>query len=156
MQIILNIISVLAFVMSAATWIFTIIKNRKNLSIEIIDYRNYAKSAHFYICVTNNSQTPISITSINIPNISSCILEPKIVKEFTDTTAKTTTDKIKTPAFPINLQGKEGLNCYLQFPDFQKTSLFQGKKVDFEIYTNRGLINKSIILGCTGRYLHKM
>ena len=74
MQIVLNLISVLAFGMSAATWIFTIIKNRKNLSMEIIDYRKYTKSAHFYVCVTNKSQSPISITSIKIPNISSPII----------------------------------------------------------------------------------
>ena len=154
MQIVLNIISVLAFGMSAATWIFTIIKNRKNLSIEIIDYLKYVKSAHFYVCIQNNSSSAISITSIKIPNISSCTLEPKIVKEFTDTKTKTITDKIKTPAFPINLQGKEGLNCYLEFPNFQKTSLIQGKMIEFEIYTNRGLIKKSIILGSTERYLH--
>lgn len=154
MQIVLNLISVLAFGMSAATWIFTIIKNRKNLSMEIIDYRKYTKSAHFYVCVTNKSQSPISITSIKIPNISSCVLEPRVVREFIDSKTKTITDKIKTPAFPINLQGKEGLNCYLEFLAFQETSLFQGKIIDFEIYTNRGLIKKSIVLGSTERYLH--
>ena len=133
------------------TWVISTIKHRKNIKLSVIDYNSWKNINQFFITIQNKSHSKISISSIQIVHnkqLICCELEPKIIKSRTNAPAT------YTPQFPLNINGMEGFSVYLEFINCQDMLLTHGKTVDFQVYTNRGQIKKSIILGDISHYLH--
>lgn len=152
MQLFLNILTILAFGMSLATWITEAIRRKRNISLTIFDYRYW--SAHnvvqFFMTIQNHSSLPICITAISLisgDELFICELEPMQIKSLGE-------NPIKTPAFPINVSPRQGIGCYFEFSHAPNISLEAGKTVEFLIDSNRGQITKSVALGLEGHYLH--
>lgn len=125
--------------------------NRRKVSLKIFDHTSYqGRIAQFLIHIQNDSSSPICINSFSLVcnEIETCCeLIPKKIRGSGE-------DFLKTPMFPINLSGKQGVLHFLEFVGLEQIQLTPGKKVDFVIHTNRGPINKSVILPPESRYLH--
>lgn len=149
-----NITFLLALLGSIGTFISSAhiyLSNRRKVTIKIFDYTSYhGEIAQFLIHIQNDSSSPLCISSISLvcDGIETCCeLIPKKIRG-------TGGDLLKTPMFPINLSGKQGVPHFLEFVGLEQIQLVPDKKIDFVIYTNRGSINKSVILPPESRYLH--
>ena len=126
------------------------LSTRKKIEIQIVDYRAVQKVIQFFIHVQNQSRSPICISSISIcydKNEIYCELIPKKIRGKEETL-------ICTPMFPLNHAPLQGGLYFFEFINCPETSLISGKTFDFVIYTNRGPIKKSVILGEQSHYLH--
>lgn len=152
MQFVLNILTILAFVMSLATWITEAVRRKRKVSLTIFDYRYWPVHSvvQFFMTIQNDSSIPICITAISLEcdgKLFACELEPKRIKGSDE-------NPVKTPTFPINISPRQGMGCYLEFVYAPNIPLADGKKVDFLIDSNRGELRKSVFLGPEGYYLH--
>lgn len=143
--------SVIGFFGTATGWIYYWITTRKKIDITIFDYSSpFGSIAQFFVHFQNQSHSPICIVSIDLVHSSKkicCELIPKKIRG-------TERDMLKTPMFPINLYGKQGYLCFLEFVNCEHIQLAPGNTVVFLINTNRGQVRKSVILSKTSRYLH--
>lgn len=129
------------------------INNRQNIDFHIVGQRSDSKSILLYMAFVNNSQLPISITSISIKIdgvFYSC-------QEIPITTLEETTrckNKIlshhsyKSIPLPITMQGLCGTSgyVYVEFPEAKPQP--EAKELTFQVSTNRGkAIEKSLSLG---------
>ena len=64
MDMITFVIAVASFLMSLSSWVYSIITNRKNISIVIRDIKTYNNTTILNMSFENKSQLPISITRI--------------------------------------------------------------------------------------------
>lgn len=151
-QTVYNLFGILGFALSAFLWLVLFFNSRKNLKIEIKDaHRLNGSVVQFFLFVYNSSSNPICISSFELigDNASStCELIPKLIIEGKSSS-------IFTPSFPINISAHQGFPCFLEFLNCQDIPLEIGKTVVFLIHTNRGEVNKSLILPNTSHYLHK-
>ena len=128
-QLLINVLSIMAFVMSAVLSVSKFLSERKNINVIIHDYSQPLGTVQFFIHFQNMASSNISIHSVSIIENSHeypCELIPKKIREFDS-------EMLKSTEFPIFL-------C----PD----------QVVLRIYSNRGQINRSVILGNTSHYLH--
>lgn len=152
MQIIVNLIAIASFILSASSWIHSVISRRIRLDFDVIDYRTYRHSCKIYCCLTNSSSLPIVINSVAILINGvpfDCFLQPLVARRLQGVCHY-------TASFPLNINAGEGLQKYIEyryFPDDKPIQLTQGKTVAFQIRTNRGLLNKSVVLGPPAHYL---
>ena len=151
MNLILDIISILAFVMSLITWIYNFLNHRINAEIEIKDFAKYRDIVQLYLYIQNNCSSPFTISGVSIISDSNnhpCELLPKIIRTHNDEVV------IRTPYFPVNFSAHQGQCLALEFlhcPDIELTS---GKTVELEIYTNRKILKKSLTVPQPDLILH--
>ena len=146
------LIAIIGAIGSISSWIYMAVANRKNVSFEIVDYASHFKEIkQLFVFLQNKSSIPIVITSIQFRlgnRQYPCELIPKKILEKADRV-------YSTPMFPINLSPHYGESFFLEFINCQDILLAPENTVYFVIYTNRGVINKSLTLGETSHYLHK-
>lgn len=151
MQNFLNLISILAFIMSSITWICTALNRSIKFSIEVKDYVKYRDIVQFYFYMQNNSGKPITISGLSIiynNQVFSCKMIPSLLR------SQGQTPVITTPFLPVNFAPHQG-SCYaFEFLHCPDIALAPCKKVDFEIYTNRKVLKRSVTLGNTDEILH--
>lgn len=147
-----NILGIIGFILSALIWIYTYRKNRVLLDVEIKDYTKvFGRVVQLYLYIQNNSGSPLTISGISIVHNEKkypCVLLPRKIRG-------TGEDLIKTPMFPINLSPHEGILLPFEFSNCQDIELALDKTVALEIYTNRKMIEKSLILGRPDHLLHE-
>lgn len=149
------LLSIFGSVGTLSSWIFTIIKNRKNLCIQLIGRRfsDDACSLLVYAMFENKSHLPISITGISVQLDSIWYPCEKIpLTTFTETTR--CKDKIlsrheyQSLPLPIFITGLGGTSGYVYF-EFPESSLPpDATQMTFLISTNRGKpVEKKLSLG---------
>ena len=145
------LIAVLSFFMSSLSILIQFVNSRRKINFDILDhvYVPIHQVNQVFCLLQNNSSAAITITSISIHFEKNyyCELFPKLIR-------KTPSATLKTPSFPIHLSAHEGIYCFLEFVYCGENQLAPGKKVDFQIYTNRGAVKKSVTLCETQYYLH--
>lgn len=151
MQNILNIISILAFIMTSITWICTAINHSIKFSVEVKDYAKHGSVVQFYLYMQNNSGKPITISGLSIAYQNQqfpCKMIPSVIRY------RDQEPLITTPFLPVNFAPHQG-SCYafefLHCPDIE---LAPGKTVEFEIYTNLKVLKRFVTLGNTDGILH--
>lgn len=146
-----NILCILGFLSSMLLWIKTYLDSRKKINLQIYDYKKYPHGViQFFVYIQNNSSSPLTISDISIKS-NDCLKQCELVSK---TIKKNINCTIETPMFPINLNSKQGFNCFLEFLDCEQIALAPQKKVDFLICTNRGYLNKSLVLDNISHYLN--
>ena len=149
-QLLINVLSIMAFVMSAFLSVSKFLSECQNISVIIHDYSQPLGTVQFFIHFQNMASSNISIHSVSIIENSHeypCELIPKKIREFDS-------EMLKSTEFPIFLCPDQGYLCFLEFVSCQNIQLVPGKTVVLRIYSNRGQINRSVILGNTSHYLH--
>lgn len=143
-------LALISSVLSIFSTLHILISSRKNISIEIFDYTKVYKTVQFFMYVQNKSHLPICISCISIiydDKKYPCELIPKKIRG-------TGEDLIRTPQFPLNLTPQYGIHSFFEFVNSPDIELTLGKNVDFLIYTNRGVLKKSVVLPEKSHYLH--
>lgn len=149
-QLVINVLSIMAFVMSAFLSVSKFLSARRNIKIVIYDYSQPLGTVQFFIHFQNMASSNVSIQSISIIENEReypCELIPKKIRG-------SDSELLKSTDFPIFLCPDQGYLCSLEFVSCRDIQLVPGKKVDLRIYSNRGLINRSVTLGNTSHYLH--
>ena len=156
MQIVLNIISVLAFGISVYSLIHQIIKSKLNLKIELNHAVSNAATPYWYyldLDIINKSNNPISIYSIKIlikNNLISVQKEKDVLVTKTSRTGKTVTnvEHIYSQELPFEIQGylaKSG-KFILNLKEIQ-AKLSENHEYFLFIYTSRGKVKRKISIG---------
>lgn len=151
MDLFLSITSILAFIMSAITWIFNILARRINSKIEIKDFAKHRDIVQLYLYIQNNSGSPFTISGVSIISDSDkhpCEPLPKIIRTHNDEVI------IRTPYFPVNFSAHQGQCLALEFLHCPDIELVPGKTVDLEIYTNRKILRKFLTVPQPDLILH--
>lgn len=150
-QNVYNLFAILGLILSASLWIYNRYQHRIALKIEIKDYvKALGHVIQFFLYIQNESDSPITISGMALTYKNEkffCELLPKKIRGTKDSL-------IKTPMFPINLAPQQGVLLPFEFLNCQDIELTPDKKVDFEIYTNRKLLKKSLTLDQPGYLLH--
>ncbi len=198
MQSFLNVISVLAFIMSAISWICTAYNRSINFSVDVKDYCQTGKCIHLYLMMQNNSGKPITISGISIVSGKEkfpCGILSKEIKDYCQTgkcihlylmmqnnSGKPITISgisivsgkekfpcgilskeiigvdyiplIETPTLPMNFAAYQGLALAFEFSQCSDIELAPDKTVVLEIYTNRKVLRRDVVLGNMGDVLH--
>ena len=151
MNLILDIISILAFIMTLITWIYNFLNRRINAEIEIKDFAKRRDIVQLYLYIQNNSGSPFTISGISIISDSDkhpCEPLPKIIRTHNNEVI------IRTPYFPVNFSAHQGQCLALEFLHCPDIELAPDKTVDLEIYTNRKILRKSLTVPQPDRILH--
>lgn len=149
-QAMYNLLGILGFLMSAILFITHLLSRRKKIRIKVHDYTKIRHVVQLFINLQNYSSSSLCIHSISLINDSSefpCELLPKAIRESGH-------QLITTPMFPLNLSPHQGFQCFLEFLFCEDIQLVADKTLVLKIYTNRGVINKSVTLGNISHYLH--
>lgn len=150
-DLILNLMTIFSFIVSAILGTIQIIQSRKRIKIELVDYSKVWNVVQLYLFIENNSNKPISISSIHLSQSNKTIrcelLPKKIIKkdEFL----------ITTPTFPLNLNPQESSAYFLEFLDCKDIELKKGNLLSLSIYTNRGKVSINLFLPDKSCYLHR-
>jgi len=125
--------------------------SRTNMQFRIVDYVRINDVTQFFIEMQNLSSAPICISSVSIiDGASRCkceLLSKKILLQG---------DILyRTPLFPINLPPRTSRLFFLEFLCAPKIFLVEGKTVLLSFDTNRGTLEKELVLPDTAHYLHK-
>lgn len=150
-NLILDLMTIFSFIVSAILGTIQIIQSRRKVKIEVIDYEKIWGVAQFFVFIHNPSNKPISISSICICHFDKeirCELIPKKILKIDDRI-------ITTPVFPLNLNPQESLSYFLEFLDCEDISLKKENLLSLAIYTNRGKIRINQYLSDKSCYLHK-
>lgn len=144
-------LALIGFVGTVSGWIYFWLTTKRNIDLELFDYGVLGGSiAQFFIHFQNQSHFPICIISVSLLHDNSeicCELIPMKVRSIGE-------DLLRTPSFPINLVGRQGYLCFLEFAGCGQIQLAPGNKVALSINTNRGRIRRSVTLSNTSHYLH--
>lgn len=144
-------IAVAGFGISVYTLVSSWIKSRENYRIELIDYAYRRKDViQFLICISNNSDSPLTIVDISVFGVI-CELEPKSI--WGDPGQW---DFRHTPDFPLCIPAHSSQYAYLEFVDdnYGFPKLAPGKTVMFEIHSTDLRVQKTVTLGNESHYLH--
>ena len=112
MQNLLNLISVLAFIMSSITWFCTALNRSIKFFVEVKDYAKYKKSVQFYFYMQNNSGKPITISGVSIIYNNQnfpCKMLPSVLR------GKDQRPLVTTPLLPVNFAPHQGLCHAFEF-----------------------------------------
>lgn len=134
------------------TWIYQLIKSRKNFEIEINGYLCTAKGLLLYVQFINKSALPLSIKEICILFNNKEYVCNKIPQQVLERTSKIG-GKIQSHheyfsmEFPINLDALCGASGYLYFSSDQENFPHISNEVTLIIRTNRGReVQKTLLL----------
>ena len=139
----LNVLTVMAFVMSLTSWIHTFINQRKRLSISVVACDKFDTRLVFLFFFENKSRLPISITRIKLCNNGKSVEnEPveRLLFENKKTLGKEITDhhSLYSERFPISLGMLDSCSAYVVFADCQRVFEMIPTLLNFQVYTNRG------------------
>ena len=151
MNLILDIISILAFVMTLITWIYNFLNRRINAEVKIKDFAKRWDVVQLYLYIQNNSSSPFTISGVSVISNQDkhpCESLPKIIRTRNDEVV------IRTPYFPVNFSAHQGQCLALEFLHCPDIELAPGKTVELEIYTNRKTLKKSLTVPQPDRILH--
>lgn len=136
----IDLISIIAFIMSSLTWIVSAYQHSIRLSIKCIDYRVLKGSIlQMFLYIQNNSSRPITITglALRIDNqLYPCELLSKIIRKENGNVTR------YTPNFPLNLSDQQGVMYFFEFLNCQEIVSSLDKTVEIQIYSNRGHLDK--------------
>lgn len=140
---ILATISVLAFIMSSATWIMAFCTQRKKLKITVQDYRRIKNRYTFFVMIENQSRLPISITRfflLSNDGLTECAIEPTLIKENIRKSKGQIIETInqRSMPLPLNLSSLGALSGYVLFRSETEILTADATEVNFVIHTNRG------------------
>ena len=141
------LISVIALIGSFSSWLYIWYQNRVTFSLEICSKHMSPKGILLYVCFTNKSRLPVSITKISLLRCGlhiQCNPIPKLVFSSISKTGDRTTNEEKhySISIPINLNPLYATSGYLYFHLVQETVLQNASVLTFEVQTNRGVIKK--------------
>lgn len=138
------LLSLLAFIMSSITWIVHAFQHSTRFTVKVIDFIVRPNNVvQFFMYFQNNSLLPITVSGISYIESDKkypCELTPKTLRTVNGVVTRS------TPAFPLNFAPSQGSMYFLEFINCPGNSLDPDKMADFEIYTNRGRLNKSAVL----------
>lgn len=139
--IITIIISTISLILSIYNFAYALLCKRCKIKVIIHAHYFNDKTHQLFVTIQNQSQLPISISSIKINKSNSCILEPSLVKECIRRSGKEIVSRIetKTIPFPINLNSLEGKSGYLEFRDVEN---FDIDNINLLLFTNRKSIKR--------------
>lgn len=148
-------LSIFGSIGALSSWIYTVMKNRKNLNIEIIGQRFSDDSCSLlvYAMFENKSRLPISITGLSVQLNSIWYPCERIpITTLTETTRCgkeiLSHHEYRSMPLPIFITGLGGTSGYLYF-EFPESSLpVDATTLSFLVLTNRGkAIEKKLSLG---------
>lgn len=130
------IISILSLLLSIYNLAYALLCKRCRIKFIIHAHYFNNKTHQFFVTIQNQSQLPISISSIKMNESIFCILEPCLVKENIRRSGKEIVSRVetKTIQFPINLNSLEGKSGYLEFRNVED---FDINNINFSFFTNR-------------------
>lgn len=145
MQGFLNWLTVAAFLMSAATWVFAFIHNRKKIHLKLYSQYLGADFCCFRMAFINGSRIPISITGVSILSADKefhCRTTPKVITEYSRTKKGNIIylDTEKDIALPIDLSSLASASglVYFSFEGNRESLPLSSSNVTFRVYSNRG------------------
>ena len=156
-NITVDVIGIIGFVLSAINFIYFLIIRRKKLSLNfyihsIADYFDKKQRLKIFFCIENHSQLPISITRIRLllnEKYYDCESSPMIVEEWSRKRNGKVYDQdiIKTKSLPFNLNPLMAESGYIGFLIPQGTLSGSEKSLTFQICTSRGkAVQKTFVL----------
>lgn len=142
------IISLLALILSASMWVYTLVTHRKNVSIKIEWYIHHDSCPQFYVLFENRSRLPISFTRVALKapggEIIDCVPVPERIFTRTRCVNGEIVDRrsFYSLPMPISVDSLGAVGGFVYFVSDQQ--LFQNppKIVTFLICTNRGKIGE--------------
>ena len=150
MQTFLNILTVLAFIMSTSSWLLTAYNRSIRVSCRIIDFRKYPSGIiQLFMSIENNSEKSLIISGLSIISDKQkypCELISKKIRAINDVVVHA------TPNFPLNIAPIQGRNEFFEFLNCPDIELVPGKTIEIEIYTNWKSLKRSLTLPQPGRF----
>lgn len=152
-----NITFALSLFGSAGTF-YVFVKSRieaqKNIDIAVVDYSNQDEIHQFMMRINNQSSKPICISVVSFfyenKKYDCELIHKKILHHAPEL------PWILNPYFPLNIPSLTGRTYFLEFLDCPDMQVNPGKTVCFQFQTNRGVINKTVILGERSHYLNNV
>jgi hypothetical protein len=143
-------IAAAGFVMSASSWVYTFIAQKKSLSFRITEASCCNDTTVLFLQIENNSRLPISITRIVLncnSKLMDCVSPPVIVRE---DTRKCGSELIERKTYysmqiPIPIDSLGAVSGYVAFQGDQCNLEADSKSVNLVIYTNRGKAMKTTL-----------
>lgn len=152
MQLFLNFLTILSFIMSAATWMLTAYNRSIQLSCAISDYIKYDQGIlQLFLYIQNNSEKPITISGISLIIDSQkypCELVKKKIRSVNGLVTQS------TPNFPLNFSPSQGRMEFIEFLNCPSIETSPGKMVEIEIYTNRKALKRCLSLPQSSPFFH--
>ena len=127
-QLVINVLSIMAFVMSAFLSVSKFLSARRNIKIVIYDYSQPLGTVQFFIHFQNMASSNVSIQSISIIENEReypCELIPKKIRG-------SDSELLKSTDFPILLCPDQGYLCFLEFVSCRDIQLVPGKRLIYE------------------------
>lgn len=152
MQSILNLLTVLAFIMSATTWLLTAYNRSIRVSCNVIDFIKYDRGIiQLFMYIQNNSEKPLTISGMSLVidcNRYPCELISKKIRTVNDVIVQA------TPNFPLNFSPAQGRMEFFEFLHCPDIEASPGKTVVIEIYTNRKPLKRLLTLPQSSPFYH--
>ena len=144
-----NITFILAIIGSLGT-IYTLISQRKKLSLSIQEYRYHDKTLLMFVSFANHSHLPISILNIAIVHDKvcyPCVYIPTVVCQHTHRIGKEVLNYREdfSIQFPIVLSSLAGSSGYLYFDKLPDIYPDNPTALTVQVSTNRGKAKKMIL-----------
>lgn len=152
MEIIALAISILSFMLSLFLAVRSVTHEQERFDVDVIDYRLFDTNvALFFVCITNRSERPLTITKIEYDQVI-CQLEPTVIQGKPGQFLYR-----ESPCFPLHIPPTGAQYFYLVFPNkgVVHDPLSLGKVVTFQIQTTRHQVHKTPVVSHTGFYLHR-
>jgi hypothetical protein len=142
-DIVLFVVSGLAFIMSLSSWVHTWTTQRRNLEISIIKYYKVSEYHYFMLSLENRSRLPITISRFKAMfggEAVQCSLTPIIVKETTRTYGNSAVERTNlfSAQFPLAIGSLGGISEIIVFQNSQEEPEDSPTHWIFQVYTNRG------------------
>ena len=136
-------VSVISFLMSAASWVRTFIVERKCLRFSVQSFHSKGRTAYMFLLIENCSRLPVAVSQISMKfgkKIINCVpFETEVI-----TRVKTVSGEVieKPPMcsapLPIQLAGLSSTSCIVLFEDIPSEIPRLATHLNFEVSTNRG------------------
>lgn len=139
----LDVIGIAGFVLSVATWVYTLVKDRSRIRITVYEWRGLGDTAFFLVCFENLSRLPIAITRVSLlMNGAKCDCEPvpKLVRERSRTIGDSVVERNQeySVELPIDLAPLSACSGILLFEGLPHIPASTATHVIFRVHTNRG------------------
>lgn len=131
-------ISVITFVMSAASWIRVFLVERRRLRFTVQLFKAREHTAYMVLMIENKSRMPIAISRISLKlngKLADCTPFPAKVIGTKSADVETSTYSAK---IPIQLDGLSSTSCIVLFEDIPSEIPSLSTHLNFEVLTNRG------------------
>jgi len=144
MDVVLWVISVSAFVMSLASWVLSLIHQRRNLKIRIVHHCSFKNYFAFYVSFENSSRVPILISQIFLiaddGSKFECYFKPRNVYDLRKEINNIPEPReiIKSVKLPLALPALGGDSGYVAFSSQNIALPTLSTGVNFQVQTNRG------------------